>query len=182
LRRLITASAALLALAGGATAFGAPLAAGRQQAVGRSALSYYGREIVRFQKQTWYWQRVMHVPATPAAGRSLASLTGNQLKRIDRLWQQRSSTAYRRAQHPPHLQALLCIHRFEGSWRDGGGPYYGGLQMDLGFQQTYGGWLYRTKGTADHWAPLEQIWTAEMAVRGRGFWPWPSTARLCGVL
>ena len=32
--------------------------------------------------------------------------------------------------------------------------------MDLSFQQTYGGWLLRHKGTADHWSPLEQIWVA----------------------
>jgi len=182
LRRWITASAALLALAGAATAFGAPLAAGRQQSAGRAALTYYGSEIAGFEKATWHWQRVMGVPRTPAAGRALAALSGYELKLLDRRWQDRSAAAYRRAQHPPHLQALLCIHGYEGSWRDGSGPYYGGLQMDVGFQQTYGGWLYRTKGTADHWAPLEQIWTAEKAVRSRGFWPWPSTARLCGAL
>jgi hypothetical protein len=182
LRRLVTASAALLALAGAATSFGAPLAAGRQQTLSRAALTYYGKEIARFERQTWYWQHVIGVRTTPAAGRSLAALSGDEIRRVDQRWQARSTAAYRRAQHPPHLQALLCIHRYEGSWHDGGGPYYGGLQMDVGFQQTYGGWLYRTKGTADHWAPLEQIWTAEHAVRGRGFWPWPSTARLCGVL
>ena len=35
--------------------------------------------------------------------------------------------------------------------------------MDLSFQQTYGGWLFRHKGTADHWSPLEQIWVAVRA-------------------
>ncbi len=182
MRRLITASAALLALAGTATALGAPQAAGREQTVGRAALAYYGKEIVRFQKETWYWQHVMGVPKTPAGGRVLASLTAGELLRRDRRWQKRLKTAHRRAKHPPHLQALLCIHGYEGSWRDGGSPYYGGLQMDVGFQRTYGGWLYRTKGTADRWTPLEQMWTAEKALRSRGFWPWPSTARLCGVL
>ena len=37
--------------------------------------------------------------------------------------------------------------------------------MDLSFQQTYGGWLLRHKGTADHWSPLEQIWVAVRASR-----------------
>lgn len=83
---------------------------------------------------------------------------------------------------PPHLQEFLCIHRYEGSWTDGGGPYYGGLQMDLGFQKAYGGELLKTKGTADHWTPLEQIWVAERAWKSRGFWPWPNTARFCGLL
>ena len=88
-----------------------------------------------------------------------------------------------RAQHPPHLRAWLCIHHYEGSWTDSGAPYYGGLQMDLGFQRRYGGRLLRTKGTADHWLPLEQIWVAERAHgSGRGFHPWPNTARSCGLI
>ena len=55
--------------------------------------------------------------------------------------------------------------------------------MDLEFQQTYGARLLRRKGTADHWTPLEQIWTAERAHQsGRGFYPWPNTARYCGLI
>jgi hypothetical protein len=65
---------------------------------------------------------------------------------------------------------------------DTGAPYYGGLQMDVGFQQHYGAWLYARKGTANHWSPLEQIWTAEKALKTRGFWPWPNTARYCGLI
>jgi len=76
----------------------------------------------------------------------------------------------------------MCIHRYEASWDDPLGPYYGGLQMDLSFQRAYGGWLLRRKGTADHWTPLEQIWTAEKAFTTRGFYPWPNTARACGLL
>ena len=68
------------------------------------------------------------------------------------------------------------------SWTDPDAPYFGGLQMDLGFQERYGGWLLRAKGTADHWTPLEQIWIAEKAARSRGFYPWPSTARVCGLI
>jgi len=75
----------------------------------------------------------------------------------------------------------MCIHRYEGSWTDGGGPYWGGLQMDYSFQATYGAWLLRHRGTADHWSPLEQIWVAVRAWRVRGFSPWPSTASYCGV-
>jgi hypothetical protein len=54
--------------------------------------------------------------------------------------------------------------------------------MSLWFQRRYGWWLYETKGTADHWTPLEQIWTAERALRTSGFWPWPNTARICGLI
>jgi len=77
----------------------------------------------------------------------------------------------------------LCIHRHEGSWNDPNGPYYGGMQMDLKFQHTYGARLLRTKGTADHWTPHEQLHVAYRAFRsGRGWWPWPNTARYCGLL
>ena len=84
---------------------------------------------------------------------------------------------------PASLSAAFeCIHHYEGAWNDVGGPYWGGLQMNITFQERYGGWLYRTKGTADHWTPLEQIWVAEKALQSRGFWPWPNTARMCGLI
>ena len=55
--------------------------------------------------------------------------------------------------------------------------------MDISFQRTYGAHLLRRKGTADHWTPLEQMWVAERAYRsGRGFYPWPNTARHCGLI
>ena len=55
--------------------------------------------------------------------------------------------------------------------------------MDLAFQRAYGGRLLRAKGTADRWSPLEQMWVAERAYRsGRGFYPWPNTARYCGLI
>lgn len=82
----------------------------------------------------------------------------------------------------PHRAQWMCIHRYEGAWNDPGAPYWGGLQMDLEFQQTYAPWLLRSKGTADHWTPDEQMQTAERAYRsGRGFGPWPNTRRMCGL-
>lgn len=119
---------------------------------------------------------------TPTAGRVLAKMSIPDVEGAVRLWKRRAHSARVRAEHPPHLGAFLCIHRYEGAWTDGGGPYYGGLQMDLGFQQTYGARLLHVKGTADHWTPLEQIWTAEKASRSRGYWPWPNSARLCGLI
>ena len=92
------------------------------------------------------------------------------------------------AHHPPHLAAWHCIQHHEtnarSAWRTNtGNGYFGGLQFDIGFQLTYGRWLYRAKGTAEHWTPLEQMWTAERAhASGRGFAPWPNTARMCGLL
>lgn len=84
---------------------------------------------------------------------------------------------------PPHYRAWKCIHKYEGAWNDPNPPYWGGLQMDMSFQRAYGAALLRRKGTADHWTPLEQMWVAEKAYRsGRGFYPWPTTARICGLI
>lgn len=101
-------------------------------------------------------------------------------------WNQRLLEQYKSKLAPPlpaHYDAWLCIHRYEGSWNDAGSPYYGGLQMDIQFQASYGRSLLRTKGTADRWTPLEQMQVAEKAYSsGRGFYPWPNTARYCGLI
>ena len=98
-------------------------------------------------------------------------------------WRIRAERARFRAHHPPHLAEWRCIHRWEGSWTDPNSPYYGGLQMDIAFQSAYGPRLLRHKGTANHWAPYEQMWVAERALRdGRGFYPWPLTASRCGLI
>jgi hypothetical protein len=148
----------------------------------RAAIAWLSGQVYAYQHAAWRWERIMGAPLSPTEGRVLREMSIPDVQKAVALWQRRALTARVQAQHPPHLGAFLCIHRFEGSWTDAGGPYYGGLQMDLGFQQTYGGWLLRTKGTADHWTPLEQIWTAEKAARSRGFWPWPNTARSCGLI
>jgi len=129
-----------------------------------------GRVADRLRRETWYWEDLMQRPRTPAVG-SLAS------------WQRRAAATRRRASRPPHWREFLCIHRYEGSWTAStGNGYFGGLQMNLVFQQSYGPELFRRKGTANRWTPLEQIWVAERAWRVRGFRPWPQTARMCGLL
>jgi hypothetical protein len=133
------------------------------------------QQIAGYEKLTSHWQHVMGVPVTP---RPAKAATVDALLR----WRRLARRARIRAQHPPHMAALLCIHHYEGSWTDSGAPFWGGLQMNYGFQATYGPWLLRHKGTADHWTPLEQIWVAEKAVVSRGFYPWPNTGRMCGVL
>lgn len=146
-------------------------------------MKYLRKQIGGYQKSTDYWNHVMGV-RTPVhrPTRQLASLDLPALLMQKRWWQRTAKQTRVQAQHPPHLADFMCIHRYEGSWTDPNGPYYGGLQMNLGFQGTYGGWLLRTKGTADHWTPLEQIWVAEKALRTRGFWPWPNTAHYCGLI
>ena len=148
----------------------------------RSAASYFGSRIAAYQHATWRWEHVMGVPRTETAGRVLTEMSPPDLRQALKLWMERAHAARVRAQHPPHLRQWLCIHHYEGSWTDTGDPYWGGLQMDITFQRHYGSWLFQQKGTADHWTPLEQIWTAEKALRSRGFYPWPNTARYCGLI
>jgi hypothetical protein len=136
------------------------------------------RAIQRLRHETWHWQRIMGRPLT----HELQNAPADPLPRLE-LWRRLTARVRRTAQNPPHKRAWLCIHQFEGAWHDPNAPYYGGLQMDVQFQRTYARAVFRRKGTADHWTPLEQMWAAERAHRsGRGFYPWPNTARYCGLI
>ena len=81
-------------------------------------------------------------------------------------------------------RAFLCIHSGEGSWTSNtGNGYYGGMQADLSFQRTYAPQFYRAWGTADKWPASAQLAMAMTAyLSGRGFYPWPTTARSCGLI
>jgi hypothetical protein len=125
--------------------------------------------------------------------RTFASARAKNDKATLRLWQQRSASAaiavaqhaVRRAQiESGLLQSLLCIHRFEGAWNSNtGNGYYGGLQMDRRFMLHYGAKFVARWGTADRWPAWAQLETAARAhASGRGFTPWPNTARICGLL
>ncbi len=203
MRRSILACGLLLAFAGMATAAAAAAGSGGNNGTltgtgttasttvttttttsersGARAAAYWSRQLRRYRAGTQRWLTVMRGRPAASTSRSPAGRSSVQLRRLARAWQRRERAAWWRANHPPALQGWLCIHRYEGSWTDSGGPYWGGLQMDLSFQTTYGGWLLRHKGTADHWTRLEQIWVAVRAWRVRGFSPWPNTARYCGV-
>lgn len=82
----------------------------------------------------------------------------------------------------PLERNFLCIHSHEGSWTDPNAPFYGGLQMDDSFQRTYGPEFYKAWGSADHWPASVQIAVAIRAYLRRGYYPWPNTARYCGLL
>lgn len=76
-----------------------------------------------------------------------------------------------------------CVHEGEGAWNSNtGNGYYGGFQADISFQKTYNQHAYRTWGTANNWSPLEQIKMAYIGWRSRGWYPWPTTARNCGLI
>ena len=145
-------------------------------------------QIGDYRAETWSWQRLIGSPRTPT--KYGERHTGDVAYRtwIRDLWRRRALAAERRAQRVPHREEWLCIHRYERDPRMGwatrtGNGYYGGLQMDISFQRTYGPDVYRRKGTADKWTAIEQMWVAERAYRaGRGFYPWPNTARSCGLI
>jgi hypothetical protein len=139
-------------------------------------------DIDQYRRLTWKWQRLMGHARTPSYRHEVRA--GDAYRNlIRRIWRQRARRAWLRAMNPPHEGAWRCIQRYEAAWDDDGGPYYGGLQMDLSFQRAYGADLLSRKGTAENWTPVEQMWVAERAYRaGRGFYPWPNTARSCGLI
>lgn len=142
--------------------------------------------IAKARKKVWRWQDVMQRSRTKP-NHSLKELRSKSTEFKERsvtIWERRVVRVRHKAYHPPHEREFRCIHRHEGAWTaNTGNGYYGGLQMDLSFQRAYGPRLLRQKGKAHRWMPIEQIWVAEKAYRsGRGFHPWPNTARRCGLI
>jgi hypothetical protein len=139
-------------------------------------------DIAQYRRETWRWQRLMGVRRSRATAVRVHR-SPHYRRWVRNLWRRRAVLHRRKAHRPPHHNAWTCIQRYEGRWNDPHAPYYGGLQMDISFQRRYGSDLLRRKGTADKWSPVEQMWVAERALRaGRGFYPWPNTARHCGLI
>ena len=144
--------------------------------------------IDEYRIETWRWQSLMRKPRTPARFSERRTGDIEYLRWVRDLWQRRAAGAERQAKNPPHRAGWRCIHRHERNpaqgWRTHtGNGFYGGLQMNIEFQRTYGPELLRRKGTANNWSAVEQMWVAERAYRsGRGFYPWPNTARYCGLI
>jgi hypothetical protein len=139
---------------------------------------------IHFRNITRHWRALMRKPQPVLQMREtpFESLLAKR-RWVARHWYLKAIRARRLGHHPPHKAAWRCIHRYEGPWTDAGAPYYGGLQMDVAFQRTYARALLRRRGPANRWTPLEQMWVAERAHRsGRGFYPWPNTARSCGLI
>jgi hypothetical protein len=141
------------------------------------------RSITRYQHVTWRWQRLMGVPRTPNRKRYLQTRDRDYRLDVLRQWRRRSVSAKRRAHNPPHLRHWRCLQRYEGPWNDAHDPYWGGLQMDRSFMREHAPRHLLRRGWANRWTPVEQMWVGERALRaGRGFYPWPHTARICGLL
>jgi hypothetical protein len=151
--------------------------------VDRARVNALRRQIRSHRSNAWHWQRVMAKRRTPTSYGERRTTSIAKLTWMRNLWRTRAMRVRQSARRVPNRGAWLCIHRYEGAWNDPHSPYYGGLQMDIQFQRAYGRYLLGKKGTANRWKPLEQMWTAEKARRsGRGFHPWPNTARHCGLL
>jgi hypothetical protein len=186
MRQLMLSLAALVVLSASVLALLSvpqPAPAGAREARGHTAATTkVMRQISRHRVEAWRLQRLMRRPLSRASD-VRRSRSAEYRRWVLGLWAKRVRELRRRAANPPRKRAWLCIQKHEGRWNDPHAPYYGGLQMDLSFQRTYGFDLLVRKGTADNWSPLEQMWVAERAYRtGRGFHPWPNTARRCGLL
>jgi len=114
----------------------------------------------------------------------IPKIVHREYSRLKWLRREHSQTRSKLGPRIKYLSAWICIHNHEGAWNDSGDPYWGGLQMDQDFMYAYGSDMIRKYGGfANLWSPYDQMIVAERAhARGRGFYPWPNTARYCGLI
>ena len=102
-----------------------------------------------------------------------------------RWWQRQHRRAISLERHYPWTQAwyqaAMCVHQGEGAWNSNtGNGFYGGMQFD------YTTWLSNGGGRFAEYAhlasPLEQLTVTWWTWQRRGWYPWPNTARACGLL
>lgn len=108
---------------------------------------------------------------------------GDEVRRLRRQLSARSLQAVGVSQLE---RDFLCIYQGENDgygWSaNTGNGYHGGLQMDGEFEQDYGPEFLRAWGDAENWPASVQITVSIRAyLSGRGFEPWPNTARACGL-
>lgn len=141
------------------------------------------RKTKEARNNVWYYQRLMGLHLSPVSHKRPSNSLAHK-KWVLSIWQVRVQRLGHKAHNLPNYHQWICIHQKEGAWDSHtGNGYYGGLQMDLSFQHSYGAYFLHHKGTADNWRPIEQIWVAERArASGRGYHPWPNTARACGLI
>jgi hypothetical protein len=145
------------------------------------------------QAVTWRLETVYPGTKTRASESFRTTRSADYRRWALHLWQERAArAALGVANHAPARRlasagltsAFMCIHRYEGPWNaNTGNGFYGGLQMDWSFMRAHGGDFLARWGTADRWPAWAQIEAAARAHRsGRGFYPWPNTARACGLM
>ena len=185
----------LLILSGVLFSISATNTAQANKPVSEKSLKHLRAGVVWQREQAWHWQDISLVQRTKTSYSENKAHSRPYLRWLSHTWNKRRGLAKRYAQNPPHYNEWMCIHGYEGAWNDPNAPYYGGLQMDISFQRAHGWDALQRWGTADNWNPLTQMWVAERAYRGlefnngtlyqgsaRGFYPWPNTARYCGLL
>ena len=110
------------------------------------------RQIHHYRRATWRWQSVMGLRRTPAT-RAAVKDPSHRYK----VWVRNSGSTARSGHAAWRHIRRTCLPgsastatRAPGTIRSG--PYYGGLQMDLGFQHTYGA---RAPAHQGHGRPLD---------------------------
>ncbi len=182
-RKLVGLLAAVAMLLGLAAATSVPSGQASEQVRAMPDGKVVVRKIKRFQRATWRWQRLMGVARTQNRGLYLRTSNIEYRRFVLSQWRRRAIRARVRAHNPPHERQWRCLQSHEGPWRDANDPYWGGLQMDRTFMRQYAPRHLLRRGLANTWTPVEQMWVAERALRaGRGFYPWPHTARMCGLI
>jgi hypothetical protein len=146
----------------------------------RQAVRWLRKQVVRRSQQAWL----------PRPRRPRLSWHPAQVRRELAFWRRKNAKTKRLARVPlarriPRWSAWQCIAEYESGhdWHVSGGTYWGGLQMDVEFQRTYGEDMIERHhgGLANTWTPVEQIVVANRAWKTRGFQPWPVTSRICGL-
>lgn len=147
-----------------------------------------------YRTATWEWQKKHGAHKIRSVFSDRTSKSCDYVVWVADLWRNRAKTAREKyhkalAERRRIFQALYrkykCIHLHEAAWNDPNPPYYGGLQMDLQFQRTYGSEFLRRWGTADKWPVAIQLMVAERAYDGYGgygaryFGPWPTWKAYC---
>ena len=138
---------------------------------------------IRYLKgETWDYQ--WRLEQDFKAGVKLSTKYGcGYLKKIHKLWYRRMVAV--RLEYGKWFTRTYakweCIHLHEAAWDGDNNPTYdGGLQMDDGFQDTYGSEFVKLWGDASHWPIWAQLRAAERAFFGyagyaaRYFGPWPT--------
>lgn len=129
-------------------------------------------------ERTHYQWTIWQIPADKV--RSVRRTYEGRLVRVRR--QQPRAICWR-----SHLwaesSAGRCVSSKEGGLRTNtGNGYYGKWQADVQFQRTYALWLYNRFGVASNWPEWAQDLMGFRGYRSRGWYPWPNTARRCGLL
>jgi hypothetical protein len=134
-------------------------------------------QINEFRVETWRWQSLMRKPRTPTSYRERRSDDERYVERIRDLWRARARTAepgYIRRTAGPGLHPPLRAQSTQGWKTRTGNGYYGGLQMDIGFQRPTG--LNFCAAARRPLTPVSRCGSPSAPTKWRGF-SWPNTAR-----